>query len=232
MASTPDVIIDPRGPPLVYGGRYSEEGELGTGGMGRVVRARDLKLDRFVALKVLRPGLHDAKQLQRFAQEARAAGALNHPNIVTVFDAGEHDNEPYIVQELLQGATLRAILRKGPLTCERAAELALQFAHGLSAAHQHGIVHRDLKPENLFVTDDGRLKILDFGIAKLLGTDTPAVTTDTGAVVGSVGYMSPEQLRAQRVDHRSDIFTFGVILHEMLSGKAPFAHATAVEIGY
>src|SRR5438132_985205 len=218
--------------PVLYGDRYAAEEELGRGGMGRVLRARDLKLGRLVALKVLAPGMHDSKQLRRFEQEARAAGALNHPNIVMVLDIGDHAGEPYIVSELLHGATLRALLRDGPLAPEKAADLALQLANGLTAAHQAGIVHRDLKPENLFITDEGRLKILDFGVAKLLGDAPAGMSTETGAVIGTAGYMSPEQVRGVSVDHRSDIFTVGAILHEILSGASPFDRASPAETGY
>ncbi len=231
MSAGPDRPVESKAGGL-YGGRYAVEEELGRGGMGRVLRARDLKLGRLVALKLLAPGTHEGKQLRRFEQEARAAGALNHPNIVTVFDAGEHEGEPYIVTELLQGRTVRALLKEGPIPVEKAADFALQLAQGLAAAHQAGIVHRDLKPENLFVTDEGRLKILDFGVAKLAGDGNAGVSTETGAVIGTAGYMSPEQVRGVAADYRSDIFTFGTILHEMLSGSIPFQRPSPAETGY
>src|SRR5437899_10713490 len=206
--------------------------ELGRGGMGRVVVARDLKLDRKVAIKFLRAGAHDEHALRRFEQEARAAGSLNHPNIVAVYDVGEQDGEPYIVSELLEGATLRAVLSSGPMVPAEALQLARQLADGLAAAHAKAIVHRDLKPENLFLADDGRLKILDFGIAKLLGSpEDAAVRTETGTVIGTPAYMSPEQVRGQHTDQRSDVFSFGTILFEMLAGKKAFERGSNVVIG-
>ena len=212
--------------------RFVIERELGRGGMGRVVVARDLKLDRKVAIKFLRAGAHDEHALRRFEQEARAAGSLNHPNIVAVHDVGEQDGEPYIVSELLEGATLRAVLSSGPMVPAEALQLARQLADGLAAAHAKGIVHRDLKPENLLLTDDGRLKILDFGIAKLLvPPEDVAVRTETGTVIGTPAYMSPEQVRGQHTDQRSDIFSFGTILFEMLAGKMAFERGSNVEIG-
>src|SRR5437660_719139 len=199
--------------------RYRIEKEIGRGGMGRVFVAHDRKLGRDVAIKVLASGLHGEEALRRFEQEARATCALNHANILDVHDIGTHEGSPYIVSELLHGITLRGHLRGGPLPLQEASDFALQLAQGLSAAHEKGIVHRDLKPENLFITEEGRLKILDFGIAKLVesprSTDTqPAATpttphTATGAIFGTVGYMSPEQVRATPVDERSDVFSTG-----------------------
>jgi len=212
----------------LYAERYVIEEELGRGGMGRVVRARDLKLDRAVALKFLPPGVHDERQRMRFEQEARAAGALNHPNIVAVYDVGEHEGEPYIVTELLEGKTLRAVLSDGPLAPAEVIDLAAQLADGLAAAHDKGIVHRDLKPENLFLTDGGRLKILDFGIAKLLESPRRDIRTETGAILGTPAYMSPEQVRGLPADSRSDIFSFGAVLHEMLAGSPAFQRDTDV----
>jgi len=221
------------------GNRYRLDRELGRGGMGRVYAARDLKLGRDVALKVL--SAREDQNVRRFEQEARAAGALNHPNIVDVHDIGNHAGWPYIVSELLYGATLRTQLAGGAIPLRKAIDYARQLARGLSAAHEKGIVHRDLKPENLFVTAEGVLKILDFGIAKLLASDrraaapddtTPPVSTDTGAILGTVEYMSPEQVRGQDVDHRSDIFSFGAIVHEMLTGRRPFQRASPIETGY
>src|SRR5207248_2050473 len=220
----------------VYGGRYAVEAELGRGGMGRVLRARDLKLGRAIALKVLVPGKHDEQQQVRFEQEARAAGALDHPNIVAVHDVGGHGDEAYIVTELLEGETLRLVMKNGPLAPEKVLDLGTQLADGLAAAHRKGIVHRDLKPENLFLTEDGRLKILDFGIAKLLpetSQEGPArFSTDTGAIIGTPAYMSPEQVRGRAADTRSDIFACGAVLHEMLSGSPPFGRAGTLETAY
>ena len=214
-------------------GRYRIERELGRGGMGRVFAAHDLKLDRDVAIKILAGGDHSDHQLRRFEQEARAASSLNHPNIVTVYDVGVAESGPFIVSELLQGSTLRTQLEKA-LQPERASDYAAQLAHGLAAAHEKGVVHRDIKPENLFITSEGQLKILDFGIAKLTeicgrGATTP-VSTEIGTVLGTPGYMSPEQVRGEPADHRSDIFAFGTILFEMLSGTQPFGGATNADV--
>src|SRR5437867_11304268 len=218
-------------------GSYQIVASIGAGGMGEVYRARDTKLGRDVAIKVLPAAFSaDAERLRRFEQEAQAAGALNHPNILVIFHIGTHEGAPYIVSELLEGETLRERLgahaSSVPLPQRKAIDYALQTAHGLAAAHAKGIVHRDLKPENLFVTNDGRVKILDFGLAKLTGTvdgtqsqtevPTRKVNTEPGMVMGTMGYMSPEQLKGQPADHRSDIFSFGAILYEMLSGKRAF----------
>ncbi|MGA9353556.1 MAG: protein kinase [Terriglobales bacterium] len=213
-------------------GPYDIESLLGAGGMGEVYRARDARLNRPVAIKVLPKSFSaDADRLQRFTLEARAAAALNHPNILSIFDIGEEQGAPYIVSELLEGTTLRELVRNGPLPVRKAIDCALQTARGLAAAHDKGIVHRDLKPENIFVTDDGRVKILDFGLAKLTrpeatsaggDTLTAQVNTEPGQVLGTAGYMSPEQVRGKAADHRADIFAFGSILYEMLSGKRAF----------
>ena len=219
-------------------GPYEVIGAVGAGGMGEVYRARDTRLGRDVAIKILpRSVSDDPDRLWRFAQEARAAGALNHPNVLVVHDVGDHDRSPYVVCELLEGTTLRELLTGAPLPARRAADYAIQIAQGLAAAHERGIVHRDLKPENLFVTRDGRVKILDFGIAKLAEREpaesgdalTERAETDPGLVLGTVGYMSPEQVRGQRVDHRSDIFSFGAVLYEMLAGKRAFKRDSSVE---
>src|SRR5258708_32753831 len=207
--------------------------------MGEVYRARDTSLGRDVAIKVLPVAYsEDAERLRRFEQEARAVGALNHPNILVIHQIGTDDGAPYIVSELLEGETLRERM-SGALPQRKAIDYALQIAHGLAAAHAKGIVHRDLKPENLFVTNDGRVKILDFGLAKLTGTadgnqsqtevPTRRVDTDPGLVMGTMGYMSPEQLRGKPADHRSDIFSFGAILYEMLSGKRAFRGGSIAE---
>jgi Tol biopolymer transport system component len=220
-------------------GPYEILSALGAGGMGEVYRARDSRLGRDVAIKVLPPAFSiDPERLHRFEQEARAAAALNHPSILAVFDIGQHDGAPFIVSELLEGDTLRELLHAGALSARKAIEYAIQIAHGLAAAHEKGIVHRDLKPENLFVTSDGRVKILDFGLAKLTETDlaqagaSDAATradTDPGMVLGTLGYMAPEQLRSLPTDHRADIFAFGVALYEMLSGQRAFRRDTAID---
>ena len=211
---------------------------LGVGGMGEVYRARDTRLQRDVAVKVLAAGTTaDADRLMRFEQEARATAALNHPNIVVVYDVGSHDGQPFLVSELLEGQTLRAVLAPGPLPIRKAIDYTGQIATGLAAAHDKGIVHRDLKPDNVFITSDGRAKILDFGIAKLLHSPTDVETrataagahTDAGIVLGTSGYMSPEQIRGGAVDHRADIFALGAMLFEMLSGTRPFAAATGAD---
>ena len=215
-------------------GRFEILGLLGAGGMGEVYRARDPQLQRDVAIKVLPEALFDhADRRRRFEQEARAAGGLNHPNILSVFDVGVEGGSPYIVAELLAGETLRARMGGRPLPVRKAAEYGLQIAQGLAAAHDHGVVHRDIKPENLFVTTDGRIKILDFGLAKLVGPDasgnTETVTVEgepRTPVIGTVAYMSPEQTRGRPIDHRTDVFSFGVVLYEMLAGFPPFQRAT------
>src|SRR5438309_1751200 len=220
-------------------GRYEIRLKIGAGGMGEVYRARDEKLNRDVAIKVLPAALsQDADRLRRFEQEAQAAGALNHPNILGVHDVGIHDGAPYIVSELLEGEELREQLNDGSLPQRKALDYAQQIAQGLAAAHERGITHRDLKPENLFVTTDGRVKILDFGLAKLRPLrnesvsseiDTRRQITDPGTVMGTVGYMSPEQVRGHEADHRSDIFSFGSILYEMLAGQRAFRRDTMAE---
>ena len=227
-------------PPNTRLGRYEIRSQIGSGGMGEVYLARDPKINRDVAIKVLPAAFSsDPERLRRFEQEAQAAGALNHPNILSIYDVDTHDGAPYVVSELLEGETLRQQLNGTALPVRKAVDYALQIASGLAAAHAKGIVHRDLKPENLFVTKDGRVKILDFGIAKLVeprdgseaNTDlaTRKFNTTPGTVMGTVGYMSPEQVRGQRVDHRSDIFSLGVILYEMLSGKRAFRGESAIE---
>jgi eukaryotic-like serine/threonine-protein kinase len=219
-------------------GPYEIISLLGAGGMGEVYRARDSRLKREVAVKVLPQAFSlDADRLRRFEQEALATAALNHPNILAVFDIGTHESSPYVVSELLEGETLRERLRGGSIAVRKTLDYALQIAHGLAAAHEKGIIHRDLKPENLFVTKDGRLKILDFGLAKLtqpeggMHTSLPTMThaSEAGVVMGTAGYMSPEQVRGVAVDARSDIFSFGAILYEMLSGKRAFHGDTAAE---
>ncbi|MGA7077729.1 MAG: protein kinase [Terriglobales bacterium] len=228
MALTPGTKLGP----------YEIQSLLGSGGMGEVYRAHDSRLNRIVAIKVLPTSYSaDAERLQRFVQEARAAAALNHPNILSIFDIGEERGAPYIVSELLEGQTLRERIRSGPLSSRKSIDYALQVARGLAAAHEKGIVHRDLKPENLFLTHDDRVKILDFGLAKLTrpeneaGADaaTVQVNTEPGQIMGTAGYMSPEQVRGKPADHRSDIFSFGSILYEMLSGQRAFRGETPAD---
>ena len=219
-------------------GPYEVVAAIGAGGMGEVYRARDARLGRDVAIKVLPAGLSsDPDRLARFEQEARAAAALNHPNILAVYDIGTHDRAPYIVSELLEGETLRE--QVSGLAVRKAIDFAIQVAHGLAAAHEKGIVHRDLKPENIFITSDGRLKILDFGLAKLTQPEpafagasvlpTTPPQTLPGVVLGTIGYMSPEQVRGVAADHRADIFALGAILYEMLSGKRAFTGDTPMD---
>jgi serine/threonine protein kinase len=217
---------------------YEVLGLLGSGGMGEVYRARDPILKRDVAIKVLPSFVsQDPDRLRRFEQEAQAAAALNHPNILAVHRFGTFEGAPYLVSELLEGETLRQQLERGPLPVRKAIDYGVQIAHGLAAAHDKGIVHRDLKPENLFVTRNGRIKILDFGLAKLMQPEadrdgsepTQARGTDPGVVMGTVGYMAPEQVRGKAVDHRADIFAFGAILYEMLAGKRAFQRSTSAE---
>lgn len=219
-------------------GRFEVLGCLGVGGMGEVYRARDPHLQREVAIKVLPAAFsRDPDRQRRFEQEARAAGSLNHPNIIAVYDVGLHDDATWIVAELLVGETLRQRMDGRPLAPRTVIDYAIQIASGLAAAHERGIVHRDIKPANLFVTRDGRIKILDFGLAKLFGPDATGDATETitidGAhlapVAGTAIYMSPEQARGRRTDHRSDIFSFGTVLYEMLAGFPPFRRPTAAD---
>jgi serine/threonine protein kinase/Tol biopolymer transport system component len=226
----------------VHLGPYEIFSVLGAGGMGEVYRGRDPRLGRDVAIKVLPANASaDPGRLHRFEQEARAAAALNHPNILAVYDVGLHDGVPYIVSELLDGETLRPRLAGGPLPVRTALDYGVQIAHGLAAAHEKGIVHRDLKPDNVFITTDGRVKILDFGLAKLVDTEasgaiavatvlpTAAPKTKPGLVLGTSGYMSPEQVRGALVDRRTDIFALGVVLYEMVTGRRAFERGTVPE---
>src|SRR5215472_2373678 len=218
---------------------YEILGPLGAGGMGEVYRARDTTLKRDVAIKVLPEyWSRDHERLRRFEQEAQATAALNHPNILSIFHVGQYDGSPFIVTELLQGESLRDRLRKGPLRLREVLDYGVELARGLAAAHDAGIVHRDLKPENIWVTKDGRIKVLDFGLAKLdpakaASSDGSTISlqqeTNPGRVLGTVGYMSPEQVRGQTADARSDIFAVGVILYEMLTGKPAFRKATSAD---
>jgi eukaryotic-like serine/threonine-protein kinase len=220
-------------------GHYCIVSKIGAGGMGEVYLAHDARLDRNVAVKLLPADFaRDEDRLRRFEQEAKATSALNHPNILTVYDIGEHEGTPFLVSELLEGEELRERLDEGPIPLRKVTEYAQQIVSGLSAAHEKGIVHRDLKPENLFVTKDERVKILDFGLAKLRepstnihGSEdaTRRAMTDPGVVMGTVGYMSPEQVRGTQVDHRSDIFSFGLILYEMITGRRAFQEESLAE---
>jgi len=227
-------------------GPYELVAAIGAGGMGQVYRARDKRLGRDVAIKVIAPSLAaDPERVRRFELEARAAAALNHPNILAVYDVGTHEGVPYVVSELLQGTTLRGHLKPAsstrlgaiPLPMRKAVEIASQVARGLAAAHDRGIVHRDLKPENIFVTTDGVVKILDFGLAKLTESSsdrtepeaTRAADTQPGLVLGTMGYMAPEQVRGLPVDHRADLFAFGAVLYEMLSGQRAFPGETPAD---
>ena len=223
-------------------GPYEVVARIGAGGMGEVWRARDTRLGRDVAIKILtRTGSSDADRIRRFEVEMKAVGRLNHPNVLAVFDVGSHDGVPYLVSELLEGETLRDRLDRGPLAVKVVATTAVEIAQGLAAAHATGVIHRDLKPENVFLTRDGRVKLLDFGLAKLVESQAPvtfegleeaetaARLTVSGIVVGTVRYMSPEQIRGAPVDHRSDIFAFGALLFEMLTGQMAFRRPSAIE---
>ena len=228
-------------------GPYEVVALLGAGGMAEVYRAKDTRLGRDVAIKVMSEALGaDGPLLERFEREAKLAGSLNHPNVVALHDVGLQDGKPYFVTELLQGETLRERLSKGPITLATALEWASQIAQGLAAAHERGIAHRDLKPENVFITRDGHVKVIDFGIAKLVeaareaaphgfmdGTASPSGgRTGTGMVLGTPGYMSPEQVRGDPVDARTDFFSLGAVLYEMLCGRRAFPAGPVVESGY
>jgi serine/threonine protein kinase len=201
--------------------------KLGEGGMGVVYKAQDTKLDRFVALKFLPPHLAASDQDKaRFIQEARSASALNHPNVCTIHDIQEHEGQMFIVMEFVDGQTLQE--KKGSLTQKQAIDYGIQIAEGLAAAHEKGIVHRDIKPENIMIRKDGIVQVMDFGLAKLAGVSR---LTKQGSTVGTAGYMSPEQVQGLETDHRSDIFSFGVLLYEMIGGRSPFngAHESAIQ---
>src|SRR5712671_736205 len=216
-------------------GPYEIIAPLGAGGMGEVYRARDTHLGRTVAIKILPAAFsQDQDRLHRFQEEARSASALNHPNIITIHDLGQEGSTHYIAMELVEGETLRELLVSGPLPMRKAIEIAAQVAEGLTKAHEAGIAHRDLKPENLMVSHDGFVKILDFGLAKLTSpsgehSDICATSTTPGLILGTVEYMSPEQASGERLDFRSDQFSFGLVLYEMVTGNRAFQRSTAAE---
>jgi serine/threonine protein kinase len=223
--------VDP-GTPL---GPYEILSLLGAGGMGEVYRARDPRLGRDVAIKTIAPHLSgDAEALNRFQREARTIASLSHPSILAIYDVGSHDGVWYLVTELLEGMTVGQRLTRGPIPWARAVEIAKAVADGLAVAHAHGVIHRDLKPDNVFVTTDDRVKILDFGLARRLPSvasdaddETQARPTDPGAILGTIGYMSPEQLQGRTPDARSDIFSLGCVLHEMIGGRRLFKGGSA-----
>jgi hypothetical protein len=222
-------------------GRYLVESKLGEGGMGQVYRARDLRLDREVAIKILPQDVaHDPERQRRFEREARSVASLSHPNVLALFDTGTEDGQMFVVTELLAGETLRDRLQSGGLTVRRSVDVGIQIARGLAAAHSRALVHRDLKPENVFLTKDGLAKILDFGLVKdfdpagakpMLTSETPTAIapTDPGLVMGTPGYMAPEQVRGLAVDGRTDVFALGAVLYEMLAGRRAFARETVAD---
>jgi serine/threonine protein kinase len=229
--------------PLTPGSRlgpYEILAPLGSGGMGEVYRSRDSRLGREVAVKIIsREGSTDPDRIKRFEQEARAAGALNHPNVCAIYDVGAHEGSPFVVMELLEGESLREVMAGGPIPLRKALGYMAQAAEGLAAAHAKGIVHRDLKPENLFLTKSGRVKVLDFGLAKLTGVETgapagetspPGTLTSPGMVLGTLAYMAPEQIRGAAVDARADVFALGVVLYELLAGRRPFEGAMQADV--
>src|SRR5881628_2236794 len=222
-------------------GPYEITSLLGAGGMGEVYRAHDSRLGRDVAIKVLPARIAgDPQALARFEREARAVAALSHPNIIALFDISIGDATPYAVTELLEGETLRDRLKQGPVPLRKALDYGRQIADALAAAHDRGIVHRDLKPENIFLTADGRVKVLDFGLAQVAAspsTDagltmatTPHVATSPGTILGTMGYMAPEQVRGQTMDHRTDIFALGAVLYEMFTGRRVFHGETPADV--
>jgi eukaryotic-like serine/threonine-protein kinase len=222
--------------PGTHLGPYEITGSLGSGGMGDVYRARDTRLNRDVAIKILPAAFSDDAQcLDRFEREARILSTLNHPNLLSIYDVGSQNSIHYLVSELLDGEMLRHRIQEGKIPGRKALDYAVQIAKGLAAAHEKGVVHRDLKPENIFVTADGRIKILDFGLAKQNvpgdseNTASRDSLTEQGTVMGTVGYMSPEQVRGNTADSRSDIFSFGAILYEMLTGTRAFKGNSSVE---
>ena len=222
-------------------GYYEIINQIGVGGMGEVYLARDKKLDRKVAIKILNEEFNqDESHLQRFVSEAKAASALNHPNILTIYEFGEAEDARFIVSEYIEGKTLREIIRESRLTLPQILDISIQITGALSAAHKAHLVHRDIKPENIMIRPDGYVKVLDFGLAKLveqknksiLSLEEPTVRqnlTAKGVILGTVNYMSPEQAKGERVDERTDIFSLGVLIYEMLAGKPPFEGGNAIE---
>src|SRR5688572_7347267 len=216
-------------------GPYEILAELGRGGMGEVYRAKDARLGRDVAIKVLPTSFaDDPDRRMRFEREAQAVAALSHPNVIAIFDTGVFEGQLYVVMEMLTGQTLRERLASGSMPVRKAVDIAIQIARGLGAAHGKGIVHRDLKPENIFLLEDGQVKILDFGLARHAAPDPGGATrtmaeTDPGMVMGTVGYMAPEQVRGLTVDARADLFAFGAVLYEMVSGRRAFQRDTAAD---
>jgi serine/threonine protein kinase len=220
--------------PGTFLGPYEIVGPLGAGGMGEVYRASDVRLGRDVAIKVLPERfLQDRLALARFERETRALATLSHPNVLTIFDVGSSGSVDYAVTELLEGETLRIHIERAPIPWRRAVEIAVAIADGLAAAHAKGLIHRDLKPENVFVTSDGAVKILDFGLARsdiaAAAEATISVTTEVGTVIGTPGYMSPEQIRGEPAGASTDIFSLGCVLYEMITGRRPFAGLSAAE---
>ncbi len=233
MPASAVVSLGDRLRPGVRLGPYEIISKVGQGGMGEVYRAHDTRLDRAVAVKVLPAEFAaDPDRLARFEREARATAALNHPNILAVHDVGTFGDVSYLVTELLEGQTLRSVLAGPRLPVARAVEYGAQVARALGAAHDRGILHRDLKPDNVFLTRDGRIKVLDFGLAKLIapGQDATVETTGPGKVLGTVAYMSPEQARGVAVDQRTDIFSLGTVLYELLTGRRAFSGATQADV--
>ncbi len=221
-------------------GRYRIRSAIGKGGMGEVFLAEDTELERLIALKILPKDLaNDTERMRRFVQEAKSASALNHPNIITIYEIGKTDNTHFIATEYIEGETLHNRLKSDPMSIKTVLDVAIQVASALDAAHRAGIVHRDIKPENVMIRPDGVVKILDFGIAKLIEKrpdkiDEEAATaikagTSAGMIIGTASYMSPEQARGKQIDARSDIFSFGIVLYEMIAGKQPFEGESAID---
>ena len=211
--------------------------KLGGGGMGVVYKAEDTRLHRFVALKFLPDEVaKDSQVLARFQREAQAASALNHPNICTIYDIEEQDGKAFIAMEFLEGATLKHVITKHPMELDRLLEISCEIADALAAAHDKNIIHRDIKPANIFISECGRVKVLDFGLARIVvpgeeGSESVTLTfTQAGIAIGTLPYMSPEQLQGRRVDHRADIFSLGTVLYEMATGRRPFAGRTSIEL--